>query len=52
MFRASFSLRRIHGPLEIKIFFFFLVWAHWPPPAAKMPWGFLSRKKGTGFIKY
>ena len=27
--------------------FFFLVWAFCPPPAAKMPWGYLSRKKNT-----
>ena len=24
--------------------FFFLVWALWPPPSAKMPWGYLSVK--------
>ena len=32
-----------------QLFFFFLVWAPWPP-VAKMPWGYLSRKKSKVFF--
>ena len=44
---------RIYKKYQSSFFFvFFLVWAPRTPQAAIMPWGYLSRKKVSIFLKF